>query len=496
EEGRSAVDSWNAGRARGVARELMQRYPESPFVLSVAAQADFISGRYAACREKLDRIEELGGEPPEKLQHITGELEDLHESFQTVESDQFTISYARPVDGILAEYAPEVLERSLSVLSDYLNWRPEENKIRVEIYPTLSSFSTATTLSTEEIRTSGAVAICKFNRIMIASPRLYMQGYRWADTLSHELTHYILIRKTGHDIPVWLHEGIAKSTETLWREGHSSTRLTPMQSTLLAQAREEDRFIPFDDMAISLVKLDSREEVALAYAEVVSFIHYLKDSYGVDSLSDVIGYIEEGKSVKAALRETGGAETSDMYEQWEKWVSNVSLDPIPGLRVLPRKIAEGEDNTARDERMMGGVEEEAQRYVRLGDMLRDESRPNAAAIEYRKAVGQAETISPELRVELARVLLKSDQVGAAEATLEEVAEYYPDFLPLYLVRARLRRREGDEEGAIEDLRTVVSINPFDPRPHRMLVKLYQRIGETDKVEREQRVLDKIDGWLE
>ncbi len=494
-EGRRAVDRWNAPRAREAAKQLMQRYPQSPFVYKVAARADFISGRYAECRKKLKKIRELGGEPPENLAKIIGELKELHKSFKTIESGRFAISYARSIDGVITDYAFPVLKRSLISLSKHLDWKPGRAKIRVEIYPDVKSFSTATTLSMKEIKTSGAVAICKFNRIMITSPRLYLRGYRWADTLAHELTHYVLIRKTGHDIPVWLHEGIAKYSETLWRQGGASNQLTPMQSTLLAEARKTDQFIPFEDMAISLVKLDSSHEVALAYAEVVSFIHYLNAEHGVESLGELIGRIESGKTVGSALSEVAGGSTDKMFGRWKNWLNDVSLDPIPGLRVLPRKLTEKRDNTAREERMSGSVPEDAQKYIRLGDMLRDAQRPGGAVKEYRKALQRSDKISPDLRVELARVLMRSDQITPAETTLSEVGKYYPDYLPLYLTRARIHRQQGATEATVEDLRTVIDINPFDPRPHRMLIRIYREKDEEGKLQREQKVLKEIYNWL-
>lgn len=495
EECHAALERWEAGRALRTAEQLMERYPDEPAVLALVAQAEFLSGRYAATRKHLEAMKEAGESPPEHLARITGKLKDLHESFEETGSEHFRLRWARPVDGIMAEYAMEVLEKALDSLCTTLRWSPPERPILVEIYPDTETFATATTLSMEEINTSGAVAICKFNRVMITSPRLYLQGYRWADTLAHELTHYVLIRKTGHDIPVWLHEGTAKYCETLWRSGSSSSRLTPMQATLLAEAREGDRFISFDRMHTSLVKLDSSEEVALAYAEVVSFIHFLHDLRGESSLPDLIDRVAAGEKIQDVLRDMGGMEFDALYARWKKWLGEQKLDRIPGLRVLPRKLSEGQDNTGRTADLSGMLPDEAYRFVRLGDMLRDQSRPAAAAIEYRKGAGRTDYISPHLQVRLARMEVRSGQLDSAQRTLRKMARYYPDHLPLYLTRSELLQNRRQYQEATRALETAAHINPFDPRVHQQLGTLYGLTGQKDKRRREERVLRRIYEWL-
>ena len=87
----------------------------------------------------------------------------------------------------------------------------------MEIFPTTATFYPASSLSTRDIEVSGAIGICKFNKIMLLSPRNLARGYRWTDALSHEYIHYILVHLSGNRAPIWLHEGIAKYFEDVWR---------------------------------------------------------------------------------------------------------------------------------------------------------------------------------------------------------------------------------------------------------------------------------------
>ena len=68
-----------------------------------------------------------------------------------------------------------------------------------------------------DIEVSGAIGICKFNKIMLLSPRNLARGYRWTDALSHEYIHYIVVQLSHNRAPIWLHEGIAKYFESAWR---------------------------------------------------------------------------------------------------------------------------------------------------------------------------------------------------------------------------------------------------------------------------------------
>lgn len=414
------------------------------------------------------------------------------QAFRERESENFRLRWSHPTDGILVEYAPAVLEKALKVLCATLNYRHTGGKITVEIYPDIASFAAASTLSEKEIETTGAVAICKFGRIMIASPRLYLQGYRWCDTLAHELAHYVIIKKTGDRVPVWLHEGIAKHCEELWRTNRKQSTLGPLHATLLAEAREQNRFITFQQMHPSLAKLDSQQEAALAFAEAVSFVQFLVQLKGSAAIADVLDKVAAGRNAEGALEEVAGMPFRKLHEKWLQSMRTGKLDRIPGLRLLPRKVAGGGDNTERTSDLSGMLPEAAYHYVRLGDMLREAGRSTAAAIEYAKATGQSGFISPHVHVRLARAQILSGSLDEAGRTLDNVGRYYEDYLPLHITRGELFLRQGKKALAAAALEEAIQINPFDPRPHAALMELY---ADPVLKAREERALRAVYEWL-
>src|SRR5690606_21850179 len=124
------------------------------------------------------------------------------------------------------------------------------------------------TLTVQEIETSGTIALCKFNRLMVTSPKALARGYSWLDTLAHELIHLVISEKSKNTVPIWLHEGLAKYSESLWRDGVPGLALDPASENLLASAVKKNDLVTFEQMHPSMAKLPSQEKTALAFAEV------------------------------------------------------------------------------------------------------------------------------------------------------------------------------------------------------------------------------------
>ena len=92
---------------------------------------------------------------------------------------------------------------------------------------------------------------------MVVSPRAMVFGYTWQDTLAHELTHYLITRKSKNKTPIWIHEGIAKYEETRWR-GAAGEALTPATADLLSRRLAQNKLVTFERMYPSMALLPSK----------------------------------------------------------------------------------------------------------------------------------------------------------------------------------------------------------------------------------------------
>ena len=140
----------------------------------------------------------------------------MHKSFKRYESAHFILFADDRRDGILAHPALDALEKATERPAP--SWALSERKSAVEIAPDATSFNAISTLSLRDIEETGAVGICKFNKLMIISPRALSFGYRWLDSLSHEYQHYAIVGLSNNQAPIWLHEGMARFYETRWRK--------------------------------------------------------------------------------------------------------------------------------------------------------------------------------------------------------------------------------------------------------------------------------------
>src|SRR5262249_18499658 len=70
-----------------------------------------------------------------------------------------------------------------------------------------------TGLPEQAARTTGTVAVAKWGRVTMLTPRAMSHGYPWLDTLAHEMTHLALSQGTRDRAPLWLQEGVAKREE-------------------------------------------------------------------------------------------------------------------------------------------------------------------------------------------------------------------------------------------------------------------------------------------
>jgi hypothetical protein len=122
-----------------------------------------------------------------------------------VESEHFVFLYPKGKDAVLAPYALEALEAQRAALEKDLGHAPP-GKVRVEVVNDAAELARVSTLSQKEIDQTGTIAICKFNKLMVTSPKALLRGYDWLDTLAHEYTH-LVVTQTGHNsVPIWLQE--------------------------------------------------------------------------------------------------------------------------------------------------------------------------------------------------------------------------------------------------------------------------------------------------
>jgi len=414
--------------------------------------------------------------------------------WKEVASGNFVIRYAHPKDLVVAELGMDVLEKSRYEIGLDLETYPE-GPVIIEIYPDLESFTLASTLPPENVETTGVVGICKFNRIMILSPRLLPKGYTWADTLAHEYTHYLIFLKSENTVPVWLHEGIAKFEEARWRKEKRNV-LTPFYETILADALERDNLVPIEKMHPSLAMLDSAREAQLAFAQAGTSVGFLVDKWGDDGLVALLDSMRKRDDYESAIEEVTGLPFGDFMTSWRAYLEDKNLrEMIPGMQVKGVKIIkDSEEGPDGSEDLVDIDDRKARDHTRLGDLLGERGRLKAAVYEYGKAL-TFDPASLVISTRMATALSRRGEQDKALAAVEPLSELYPDEIDINLVLGRIFLAKGNTARAEESFTAALYVNPFDPHVHSALKTIYEAEGRKEEAEKHGRML-KILGYQE
>lgn len=480
--GEECLRAWQVEEASLVAGRLLSVAPENPYISFFAGEVRFYEGNY---EESLSFLKNASKEPviAQKGQELYRFVEKVYQTtskFKEIKTDHFLFRYHEEKDAILVDYALDTLEKAYHAIGNDLQYFPKQ-PILVEVFPDAESFCTVSTLTKEEIETSGTVAICLFNRVIITSPRLQPRGYQWLDTLTHEYVHYAIMKKTFNRVPIWLHEGIAKYEEKRWLEGVTSKLPVSLES-LLAEAIEKDYFITFEQMHPSLAKLKKKEDTALAFAEVFTVIDYLINRGGHTLLADLLDTIKNGKSTEEAILSVTGVPLKEFEKEWLHDLKQKKLRKIHGIQILPTRLKES-SAIVDDVESVAEIEvKEARKYATLGDLLRREGLHSAAVVEYEKAFRKANNISPQIQNKLATAYIMDTQYTKAEEVLKTALEYYPEYTTTYISLGELYQRKGEYNAAVEILSQANHMNPFNPVIHKNLASLYHKLNRREDAE--------------
>jgi tetratricopeptide (TPR) repeat protein len=471
--------------ARALAEPLFAADPDDLGAKLAMGVLRYHEQRYAEAVALLESVES----DPTGYLGLARDAHEITKGHVRAESDHFVVSHPPGKDEVLVPYLVEALERQRAALGEAFGLLPED-KLVVEILNDVRELAKVTTLVESEIRTSGTVAVAKFNKIMLLSPKALLKGYDWLDTAAHEYTHVVLTRKSRNEAPIWLQEGLAKWFEDAWRDGKEP--ISRVEAALVRDAVEKDRLVTFEEMHPSLAKLPSQERAALAYAQVVLAVERMVQRGGANVLGKLLDLVAEGKDAGAAVAEVLGVPFESFLADWKQHMAK---------RPLPR----GGDHELRhlqfkDDRKHGEwsewaeiPDEKARSFARLGVMMRTRGRHAAARIEYGKAYDRVGARFPILADQYALAAMMSGAEPLAEKVLGEAIGWNPDYAALHVHLARLLVKRQDWARAKEHLLLANRQDPFDPEIHAGLAKVLTALGDPGGASREERFAQILSG---
>jgi tetratricopeptide (TPR) repeat protein len=470
--------------ARALLTDLQKRASDTTEVRWLQAELAFQSGDYAAAVKLLDKVSDdavdgLVGQ----TRRLAASTLSVTEAFAEARSPggHFVIRYAPGPDATIASLAGEVLDAAWETIGNDLGLKPAD-PIRVELLGAPADLAKLSPLTEADIETTGTIALSKYNKLMVVSPRATIFGYPWMDTLAHEYTH-LLVSRIAHDaVPVWLQEGLARLEQTRWRHA-PELQLSPTEQTLLAAALRKGRLITFDEMHPSMAKLPSQEAAALAYAEVYTLVGWMQTKIGYRGIRDALIAQRDGKSARRAVAEALGMPWTGVEKEWR---AHLKVGDTKARAGKPIKFAKG---GVRSENVgLEQVNARARKHARLGGMLRARGANEAAVVEYEKALAGGP--EPFVAGKLARTLVELGRFDRAIelATPLVATDDHDAVAAVTLGMARSARHQWRE--AISAYEQALGVSPFDPTTRCGLAEAYAQTNDT-RAARERSACDQL-----
>jgi len=489
------LDAWRFGEADAALTALRKNAPNAPEVTYLDGYNSFMRGDYDSAARALAIAAQTANASPDVklLADLAKEARDAIKDHKEERSAHVVIRYPGE-DAVLVPYARDTLEAAYQALHDDLGFAAEL-PIRVEFYRSPSDLAAVSSLSQAEVARTGTIALCKWARLMVTTPRALAYGYPWLDSINHELVHYAVSTLTHDRAPVWLQEGLAKFLERRWREP-AGGRIPPAMEHLLAKALHSGKLISFDAMHPSMAKLPSAEDATLAFAEVANAIAYLHGKGGMAALRDAIQRVAAGEDARVAVAAAAGGSWAEFERGWRAFMAAQHYKTFPAIDIptthirKPGAIASGRKPSEEDALSNTLKGSAPFRHLRLGNMLLRRDRPRAAVAEYEKGAkaiatgGRATRGDPSAAwvfpVKLGRTYLALGEPDRALKALAPVQAIYPDLPWPSLIAGEALIAKGSPAEALAPLRAALATNPFDPRVHCALADAYGKLPPSER----------------
>ena len=507
------LEAWDVPGSSRAVDELVQSFPDAPEAAYYRGRVLFEQGKYDEAVKAYAEAAQRGATPGsfESLAHGESMVEndarlaraaaEETKGDAVFESEHFTLRTRPGKDTLLAPYALPALEKAYAGLTKDLGVAPAA-KIRVEVYDSAKSLAHVSPLTVEQIKASGTIALCKYSRLMITSPKALLRGYPWLDTLSHEFVHYLVTQRGRNAVPIWLQEGLAKFLETRWR-GPPGLAVDEMQLQLLQEAAKRKTLIPFARMHPSIAMLPTQEQAALAFAEVEAAMRLLYQRGGQAALTELVAAMAAGMTDEQAVAQAYGKSFKEFEGDWRAEVAKPRPRAVAQKSVrhqTAKKLVFKEDAKGKTEpgdlaspHEAAPEDAETKRAIRLGEIFYARRRWAAAVHEY----GRARLRLPrEIPLVSRRYAFSQARLGhylEAEEALAKAVEVDPEDEAAQALYGEVLKQQKKFDKAKIALDNGIAMDPFDPELHAIYLSVAKELKDKPLEEREQKALDLASG---
>jgi tetratricopeptide (TPR) repeat protein len=388
-------------------------------------------------------------------------LLDRLDAMDVVSSEHFEVRFDARTDPFLGELMLEYMESVHKDLSAIFDHSPAVTTL-IEVFPTHAQFSVRTT-GTPWIGTVGASTGRVIAMVAPRDSADTLGSYNWAQVLRHEYAHTVSLSATENRISHWMTEGLAVYAEQ-----------TPLQWAwvpLLYSAVTKDQLFTMDRLTWGFVRPKKPTDRVLAYAQSYWMCRYLIDTYGRESMLQLLGAFKRGLDERAAFTEVIARTPEQFHEEFVRWAR-------------------------REVGRWGYDESSTLRYNQLreqGEAL-IERRDYPAAVAVWEEIAAIRPMDPLPHQRLAGLYLSAEVNDQAKAKEHLLALHQVETKDNRFAKrlSRLAAEQGDLPEAVRFAREAIWISPYDTAAHQLLLQQAEKAGDTALVETQKRRLSQLE----
>ncbi len=386
---------------------------------------------------------------------------------------------------MLVPYALETLEAQRAALLEDLGHAPA-GKVRVEVVNDASELARVSTLSQREIDQTGTIAICKFNKLMITSPKAVLRGYDWLDTLAHEYTHFVVTQAGHNSVPIWLQEALAKYLESRWHGPAGQGAARPRRGRCSPSGCRRTSSSPSPRCTPRWPSSPAGRTRPPPSPRCSSPPSTSTRSTGCAPCAPWWRRWARAPPTPQAVEKATGRP----FAQFEKgWMAYLRSQPVPNgcSRPPPTRRCSRASTTGPSRRPRAGRSPSAtstrwrtpaaRRWAHLGELFRERGRFVAAAEEYGKAHALVGSAYESVSNKYALALMAVRRLDEAEKVLRASLDAHPGNAATQVHLGRIYLTRGQWKQARDAYRGALAQDPFDPEIHLALLKSAESLGD-------------------
>ena len=396
-------------------------------------------------------------------------LDSMHDYRDTVHGN-FLIKCDPKESDALSGYASDLLEEAHKKLTAKYKFTPR-SPITVELFNNHEDFA----VRSLGLPGLGALGVCFGQVIAMDSPSAREAGhFNWGSALWHEFTHVITLQSSGYRTPRWFSEGLSVYEERRARPGWGDN-----WSLDKLKAITDGRFVKLADMEAAFTRPKTPDGVPLAYFQASLICDFIDERFGFDAILRILSLYKEGQKTPEVFEHALSMKLDDFDKQFTQYVRAKAGAYI--------EATSGGPSAARDaskDKLLSIVATKPNDYfarLKLGQVYKTEGDNEKSIEQLRRAIELFPYYAGEGNPYdlLAEIYEAKGRKAEAAAQLEALSRIDETGIDPLKRLARLRIDLGDKTGAVDALRAVFYIYPFDAALHKLAGDVYLDLGDSE-----------------